>query len=105
MQALPHSMHLPGQPPHMPVQPGLESYIPLMPSLSLDSFFASCDERDAAARHAQQPPALMENVLPAWGEDLNNVPEGSLQAGADWQVLADISIPPTLTDSGVRLRF
>ena len=80
MQALPHAFHMQGQAHHMPVQPGLESYIPLMPSLSLDSFFASCDEREAAAQRAQQPPAMMENVLPAWGEDLNNGPGGSLQA-------------------------
>ena len=85
MQALPHALHLPGQQHHLPMQTGLESYIPLMPSLSLDSFFASCDEREAAHQRAQQPPAMMENVLPAWGEDLNNAPGGSLQAAADWQ--------------------
>lgn len=87
-QALPHGLHIPGQGHHMPVQHGLEPYIPLMPSLSLDSFFASCDEREAAAHRAQQPPAMMENVLPAWGEDLINGPGGSLQAGADWQACA-----------------
>ena len=85
IQALPHALHLPGQQHHLPMQTGLESYIPLMPSLSLDSFFASCDEREAAHQRAQQPPAMMENVLPAWGEDLNNAPGGSLQAAADWQ--------------------
>ena len=84
MQALPHAFHMQGHAHHMPVQHGLESYIPLMPSLSLDSFFGSCEEREAAAQRAQQPPAMMENVLPAWGEDLNNGPGGSLQ-GADWQ--------------------
>ena len=90
LQALPHALHLPGQQQqhHLPMQHGLESYIPLMPSLSLDSFFASCDEREAAAQRAQQPPAMMENVLPAWGEDLNNAPGGSLQGNADWQACA-----------------
>ena len=92
MQALPHGLHLPAPAHHMHVHSGLESYIPLMPSLSLDSFFASCDEREAAAQRAHQPVAMMENVLPAWGEDLNNAPGGSLQAGADWQACIPVCL-------------
>ena len=72
------------QHPHHPQHP-IDPYVPLMPSLSLDSFFASYDERDLAAQRAQAPPPMMENVLPAW-EDLSNGPSGSLQGGPDWRV-------------------
>ncbi|MFX6853752.1 hypothetical protein ABTH64_18870, partial [Acinetobacter baumannii] len=64
--------------PQHPIDP----YMPLMPSLSLDSFFASYDEQNAAAQRAQAPLQLVENVLPAW-EDLGNGQSGSL-AVADW---------------------
>jgi hypothetical protein len=83
---MPHVFHaLAAQGQGMNPQHPMDPYIPLMPSLSLDSFFASYDEQNAAAQRAQVPPQLVENVLPAW-EDLGNGQSGSLQAGADWRV-------------------
>jgi hypothetical protein len=87
---------------------GLDPYIPLLPSFSLDSFFAGCEPgSEAAARAAQQAAAVggaaaaqqqlagMEHVMPAW-EELGanlapNGPSGSLQGGVDWRVRARLS--------------
>lgn len=74
----------------------VDPYIPLMPSLSLDSFFGAYDDRDAAAQRAQAPPPMMENVLPAW-EDLSNGPSNSLQAAADWRVCPNASLTVPLS--------
>jgi hypothetical protein len=88
VQALPHALHALGQ--AMNPQHGMDPYIPMMPSLSLDSFFASYDEQSAAAQRAQAPPSLVENVLPAW-EDVGNGQSGSLQGGGDWRVRPELS--------------
>ncbi len=90
---------------HHHQQHPVDPYIPLMPSLSLDSFFGAYDDRDAAQR-AQAPPPMMENVLPAW-EDLSNGPSNSLQAAADWRVRPQstpdhLPIPRVLVLLGLR---
>ncbi len=90
MQGMPQGLspalqHALAQGQGMGMNHSLDSLIPLLPSFSLDSFFAGCEAGNAAAARAQAPPPMMENVLPAW-EDLSNKPSGSLQTGADWRV-------------------
>lgn len=102
---MPHAFHaLAAQGQGVNPQHPIDPYMPLMPSLSLDSFFASYDEQNAAAQRAQAPLQLVENVLPAW-EDLGNGQSGSL-AVADWHSmlrgdsLALSEASPSLVDHG-----
>ena len=74
----------------------------LMPSMSLDSFFAAFDDQDSAAQQMKQGQGddLVDSILPSWDElipPLGGQAGAFPPAGRDWQarpcfVLQDLAV-------------